>query len=514
MVLANHDLEELIQTESQIRVKQEDSTSPGRTWKKQESQSQTQTEWRSPVGLEQLAKVIESESLVLANQDLEELTQTESQIPVKQEDSTSPGRTWEKPESQSQTQTEWRSPVGLEQLAKVIELEQLAKVIESESLVLANQDLEELTQTESQIPVKQEDSTSPGRTWEKPESQSQTQTEWRSPVGLEQLAKVIESESLVLANQDLEELTQTESQIPVKQEDSTSPGRTWEKPESQSQTQTEWRSPLGLKQLAKVVESESLVLQTQDLEALTQTESQIRVKQEDSTSPGRTWEKPESQSQTQTEWRSRLGLEQLANVIESESLVLANQDLEELTQTESQISVKQEDSTSPGRTWEKPESQSQTQTEWRSPLGLKQLAKVVESESLVLQTQDLEALTQTESQIPVKQEDSISPGRTWEKQESQNQTQTESQSPVGLEQLANVIEPDELGLVNRDLENLNQLALYSFFKEKHHQAGEMKIEIEPNTARSINDNQEIDIDLIMEAITQEVNREYRRFYGG
>ncbi len=39
-------------------------------------------------------------------------------------------------------------------------------------------------------------------------------------------------------------LTQTESRIPVKQEDSTSPGRTWEKPESQSQTQTEWRSRL------------------------------------------------------------------------------------------------------------------------------------------------------------------------------------------------------------------------------------------------------------------------------
>jgi hypothetical protein len=42
---------------------------------------------------------------------------------------------------------------------------------------------------------------------------------------------------------------------------------------------------------------------------------------------------------------------------------------------------------------------------------------------------------------------------------------------------------------------------------------ETQIEIEPNSARSLNNNSEIDMDLIMEAIAQEINREYRRFYG-
>jgi len=304
-------------------------------------------------------------------------------------------------------------------------------------------------------------------------------------------------------------LTQTESRIPLEPEDSGYPKLIGENHHSQSLTKGGKRSPLELKQLANVVEFESSILANQDLEQLTQTESQISVKQEYSTSPGWTREKQESQSLAQTEWRSPLELKQLANVVESESF-LANQNLDD--QTESQIPVKQEYSTSPG--WVRETQESQTQTEWRSPLELEHLAILGKSEALVLANQDLEQQTQTESQIPVKQEYSTSPG--WVKETQESQTQTEWRSPLELEQLANVIESESLVLANQDLENLNQLALYSFFKEKHHQAGETKIdiEIEPNAARSINNNQEIDIDLIMEAITQEINREYRRFYGG
>jgi hypothetical protein len=44
-------------------------------------------------------------------------------------------------------------------------------------------------------------------------------------------------------------------------------------------------------------------------------------------------------------------------------------------------------------------------------------------------------------------------------------------------------------------------------------APEPQIEMEPTPVMSVSNSPEIDMDLILEAIAQEVHREYRRFYG-
>ncbi|MEH2291329.1 hypothetical protein [Nostoc sp.] len=254
-------------------------------------------------------------------------------------------------------------------------------------------------------------------------------------------------------------------------------------------------------------------------------------------------ESPTLKNQTQAEKRSPLGLKELAAIVDS-STPTHHEEVKNQTQSQRRSPSQLPELTNVS---ESPTVKNQTQAEKRSPLGLKELANFLASEPYsndsesvnsqaapaiktsrqpdTLSRPSLNFAIETASTTAFSSQDS----GYWEGIEAQNRvvrsnliskslieaddSSFESDGVVGYPASSQTVQHLK-PFTSQQISKGNVLSESSFSQEQQENYSQEN----PTTKHETNFfsqplEQEIEIDLIVEAIAKEINREYRRFYG-